>query len=152
MSVGNQLRRSRRAMIGVEQSLPPQQDAGEAEQPVGNPAQGAAIRVAACPQGLVAGTALGVVLHGDAGSVEHGLTQPDLSSVAHNHDAALAAAFGHGCMTTVVMDLERRRVADLLADRTSATVAEWLRRRPEVEAVARGGLENLGNRISGVSA
>lgn len=38
---------------------------------------------------------------------------------------------------TVVVDLERRRVADLLPNRTSATAAEWLRQRPGVEVVAR---------------
>ena len=38
---------------------------------------------------------------------------------------------------TVVVDLERRRVADLLPNRTSATTAEWLRQRPGVEVVAR---------------
>ncbi len=38
---------------------------------------------------------------------------------------------------TIVVDLERRRVADLLPDRKSATVAEWLRQRPGVEIVAR---------------
>ncbi len=30
---------------------------------------------------------------------------------------------------TIVVDLERRRVADLLPDRTPPTVAEWLRQR-----------------------
>lgn len=38
---------------------------------------------------------------------------------------------------TIVVDLERRRVADLLPNRTSATTAEWLRQRPGVEVVAR---------------
>ena len=38
---------------------------------------------------------------------------------------------------TIVVDLERRRVVDLLADRTSATVAEWLRLRPGIEVIAR---------------
>jgi len=33
--------------------------------------------------------------------------------------------------------LERRRVADLLPDRTSPTVAEWLRQHPGVKVVAR---------------
>ncbi len=38
---------------------------------------------------------------------------------------------------TVVVDLERRRVVDLLPNRTSATAAEWLRQQPGVEVVAR---------------
>lgn len=38
---------------------------------------------------------------------------------------------------TIVVDLERRRVVDLLADRTSPTVADWLRQRPGMEVVAR---------------
>ena len=38
---------------------------------------------------------------------------------------------------TVVVDLERRRVLDLLPDRTAETLAEWLRGRPGIEAVAR---------------
>ena len=38
---------------------------------------------------------------------------------------------------TVVVDLERRRVVDLLSDRTSATTAEWLQQRPGVTVVAR---------------
>ena len=38
---------------------------------------------------------------------------------------------------TIVVDLERRRVVDLLMDRSSTTVADWLRRHPEVAVVAR---------------
>ena len=38
---------------------------------------------------------------------------------------------------TVVVDLERRRVLDLLPDRTAETLAAWLRGRPGIEAVAR---------------
>lgn len=38
---------------------------------------------------------------------------------------------------TVVVDLERRRVLDLLPDRTAETLAAWLRRQPGIEAVAR---------------
>ena len=38
---------------------------------------------------------------------------------------------------TIVVDLERRRVIDLLPDRTSAAVADWLQQRPGIEVVAR---------------
>jgi transposase len=38
---------------------------------------------------------------------------------------------------TIVVDLERRCVADLLPDRTAATLADWLRQRPGIEVVAR---------------
>jgi len=38
---------------------------------------------------------------------------------------------------TVVVDLERRRVLDLLPDRTAETLAGWLRAHPAIEAVAR---------------
>ena len=38
---------------------------------------------------------------------------------------------------TIVVDLERRRVADLLPDRTAETLADWLRQRPGIRAVAR---------------
>jgi len=38
---------------------------------------------------------------------------------------------------TIVVDLEQRRVVDLLPDRTAATLAGWLRQRPGIEVVAR---------------
>ena len=38
---------------------------------------------------------------------------------------------------TVVVDLERRRVLDLLPDRTAESLAGWLREHPTIEAVAR---------------
>ena len=56
-------RRHRLAVIGVKQHLPPQEDAGDPEQPVGNAAQGPAVGVTARPEGLVAAAALGVVQH-----------------------------------------------------------------------------------------
>lgn len=38
---------------------------------------------------------------------------------------------------TILVDLERHQVIDLLADRTAETLAEWLRSHPEVKIVAR---------------
>ena len=38
---------------------------------------------------------------------------------------------------TIVVDLDRRRVIDLLPDRTASTVAGWLERHPGVELIAR---------------
>jgi transposase len=49
-------------------------------------------------------------------------------------DWAVRRGRGYG---TVVLDLERRRVLDLLPDRTAETLADWLRRQPQVEVVAR---------------
>jgi len=43
---------------------------------------------------------------------------------------------------TIVVDLERREVVDVLSDRSIAGTAEWLRRHPEIEIISRdrGGL------------
>ena len=38
---------------------------------------------------------------------------------------------------TIVVDLERRRVVDLLADRRADRTADWLRQHPEVEIINR---------------
>jgi transposase len=38
---------------------------------------------------------------------------------------------------TIIVDLERRHAVDLLPDRTSGTLAAWLRKQPRIEIVAR---------------
>ena len=49
---------------------------------------------------------------------------------------------------TIVVDLERREVVDVLLDRSTAGTAEWLSRHPEIEVVSRdrGGLYAQGAR------
>ena len=65
--------------------------------PIGDAAQGAAVRMAASAQGLVAAVTLGVGLHRGAGPVENRLAQPHLSGIAHHDSAALATALGDRC-------------------------------------------------------
>lgn len=38
---------------------------------------------------------------------------------------------------TIIVDLERRRVMDILEDRSVASVAQWLKRHPTIEVVSR---------------
>lgn len=38
---------------------------------------------------------------------------------------------------TIIVDLERRRPVDLLPDRSTETLAAWLKEHPEVEIISR---------------
>src|SRR5882724_1411659 len=38
---------------------------------------------------------------------------------------------------TVIVDLEHRQVVELLADRSAATTADWLKRHPEIDVISR---------------
>jgi transposase len=49
-------------------------------------------------------------------------------------DFAWKKRFTYG---TILVDLERRKIIDVLADRESATVEAWLQEHPEVEFVIR---------------
>jgi transposase len=49
-------------------------------------------------------------------------------------DFAWKKRFNYG---TIVVDLERRKIIEILADRESPTVEKWLREHPEVEVVSR---------------
>ena len=71
-----------------------QQDAGDPEQSVGDAAQGTTIGVATRPQGFIAAAACVVDLHGDAGPVEHRLSQPNLGDIPHDDNTRLAGALG----------------------------------------------------------
>jgi Transposase len=59
---------------------------------------------------------------------------PALVRVAGIDDWAWKKGMTYG---TVIVDLERHQVVDLLADRSAASTAEWLRGHPEVEVVSR---------------
>jgi transposase len=60
--------------------------------------------------------------------------EPEPPRVVGVDDWALRKGRTYG---TIVVDLERRRVLDLLPDRTAETLADWLRRRPGIEVVTR---------------
>lgn len=62
------------------------------------------------------------------------LPVPESPRVVAVDDWALRKGRTYG---TIVVDLERRRAIDLLPDRTSTTVADWLQQRPGTEVVAR---------------
>jgi transposase len=62
------------------------------------------------------------------------LPEPEPPRVVGVDDWALRKGRTYG---TIVVDLERRRVLDLLPDRTAETLAGWLGRQPQVAVVAR---------------
>jgi len=62
------------------------------------------------------------------------LSEPEPPRVVAVDDWAKRRGRTYG---TIVVDLERRRVVDLLPDRTSTAVADWLQQRPGIEVVAR---------------
>ena len=44
---------------------------------------------------------------------------------------------GSGSYGTIIIDLERREVLDVIQDRTSGSTANWFRDHPEVEIITR---------------
>ena len=62
------------------------------------------------------------------------LPEPEPPRVVVVDDWALRKGRTYG---SIVVDLERRRVLDLLPDRTAETLADWLRRQPQIAVVAR---------------
>ena len=67
---------------------------------------------------------------------EHARARSDNGAVhvAGIDDWALRKGANYG---TIIVDLERRQVVDLLADRSAATTASWFKDHPEVEVVSR---------------
>jgi transposase len=64
----------------------------------------------------------------------HAASPPDLPRVVGIDDWAFKRGQRYG---TIVVDLERRRIVDLLPDREAATVAAWLAARPSIGVIAR---------------
>src|SRR3954462_15516082 len=62
------------------------------------------------------------------------LPEPEPPRVVVVDDWALRKGRTYG---TIVVDLARRRVLDLLPDRTAKTLADWLRGQPQIEVIAR---------------
>ncbi len=67
---------------------------------------------------------------------EHARTRSDNGAVhvAGIDDWAWRKGANYG---TIIVDLERRQVVDLLGDRSAATAANWFKEHPEVEVVSR---------------
>ena len=72
--------------------------------------------------------------HGAAPGPDAAAAQAELLRVVAVDDWAMRKGRTYG---TIMVDLERRRVVDLLPDRAAETLAGWLRARPGVEIAAR---------------
>jgi transposase len=64
----------------------------------------------------------------------HAASPPEVPRVVGIDDWAFKRGQRYG---TIVVDLERRRIIDLLPDREAATVAAWLAARPSIDIIAR---------------
>jgi hypothetical protein len=73
-----------------------QHGAGDVEQAIGDRAQGASVIVTAASQRSVFSAAFGVVLHGDACPVVHGVGKARIAGITSEHDPAFARAPGDG--------------------------------------------------------
>ena len=74
-----------------------------------------------------------------AGLKKHARARSESSAVAAVHvagvdDWAWRKGSNYG---TIIVDLERREVVDVLADRSAATTASWFKDHPDVEVVSR---------------
>ena len=69
-----------------------------------------------------------------AGLRKHARARSESSAVAGVDDWAWRKGSNYG---TIIVDLERREVADVLVDRSAATTASWFKDHPDVEVVSR---------------
>ncbi len=83
-------------VVWIVEGLAFEHGAGDGEEPVGDRAQRPAVGMATGPERGVSFTAGAIMLDGDAGPVVDGTAQTHVAGFAHDDDAALAAAAGHG--------------------------------------------------------
>src|SRR5215831_6214221 len=82
-------------VVGIKLRLAGEHRAGNRQQAVGDAAQRTAVAVTAFAQFGIAMPAELIVLDGNARPVIDGGAQPPMAGLAHDDDAALAAALGH---------------------------------------------------------
>ncbi|MFC6739805.1 transposase [Methylobacterium tardum] len=75
-----------------------------------------------------------------------GRAGPDTTAATHHRHRRVGRRRGRR-YGTIIVDLERDAIAELLPDRDADTVADWLRRHPSVEIVARDRAEVYGEGV-----